>query len=131
MKIKHGRSNHLQRLVQDAKEFERKLDEAETITREDVEKAMIKKLQLAQVTSSELNSIESEVARIDTILESVHTEAVKLKTYKVLIIAAWVWLRGRLYSALLLMYNCHYCLCTHCMPYKDLCRMWYKEKYNT
>lgn len=89
MQIKHERSSHLQRLVQDAKEFEMKLDEAETITREDVEKAMIKKLELAKVTSSELIDKEREVGRINMILERVHTETAKLKKYKVHIMDSW------------------------------------------
>ena len=60
-----------------------KLDEAETITREDVEKAMIKKLELAEFTCSELKNKEREVSRVDIILDGVHTEAAKLKNYKV------------------------------------------------
>ena len=63
--------------------FVKKLRAAETITREDVEKAMLRKLACGREADKELKLIEEKIVLLDCELEKSHEELDKMTTYKV------------------------------------------------
>ena len=81
--IKGEQTTHLKKLVEEAKVFAEKLRAAKTITREDVEKAMLRKLDCGREADKELKLMEEKIVLLDCELEKSHEELDKMTTYKV------------------------------------------------
>lgn len=76
--------HNLDTLVKEAKEFEQKLSQSETVGREDVEKAMLDKLEFMRRAKADIVSLEAAIEGIDKDLEQVFIELSKLRKYKVI-----------------------------------------------
>lgn len=81
---KQERLYHLNTLVQEAIEFEKKLSEAETVGREEVEKAMLEKLNWSRMANDELRKLKETIKREDEKLREAYEELEKLLKYKVI-----------------------------------------------
>lgn len=80
---KQERIHHLNTLVQEAIEFEKKLSEAETVGREEVEKAMLEKLNWSRMANDELRKLKETIKKEDEKLREAYEELEKLLKYKV------------------------------------------------
>ena len=80
---KQEKLHHLNTLVQEAIEFEKKLNEAEMVGREEVEKAMLEKLNWSRQANDELRKINETIMKEDEKLREAYEELKKLLKYKV------------------------------------------------
>ena len=75
---------HLNKLIQEALEFEKKLNESETVGREDVEQAMLIKLDCGKLAMDDILTLEAAICEQDTQLLKAYEQLSRLKRYKVM-----------------------------------------------
>ncbi|XP_003386279.1 PREDICTED: structural maintenance of chromosomes protein 1A-like [Amphimedon queenslandica] len=80
--INQEKGRHLETLIEEAKEFEKKISQSETVGREDVEKAMLDKLDMVRKARQDIANLVTAIDEEDKKLDYAYKELSRLRDYK-------------------------------------------------